>query len=178
MENYIEEVLYSEKDILDAVKRIAKEIEADYQGKKPVLVGLLKGSVPFLAELIKYINLDIQIDFMKVSSYSGAHSTGSVRILSDTSNSLRGRDVILVEDIVDTGLTITEVYRVLEAKGANSISICTLCDKKEARVYNTINPRYIGFEIPDKFIVGFGLDYNELYRNLPYIGVLKKEIYS
>ncbi len=178
MEKYIEEILYSEADIKREVKRIGKEITRDYKGKTPILVGLLKGSVPFMAELIKYIKTDVQIDFMKVSSYCGAHSSGSVRIVSDTTTSLKDRDVVIVEDIVDTGLTLSEVIKLIKAKGAASIAICTLCDKPEARLYPAADPKYIGFNIPDKFIVGFGLDYNELYRNLPYIGVLKKEVYS
>lgn len=178
MESFIEEVLYSESDIKREVERIGDEITKDYDGKTPILVGLLKGSVPFMAELIKHIKTNVEIDFMKVSSYCGAHSSGSVRIVSDTTISLKNRDVIIVEDIVDTGLTLSEVVKLIKAKGASSIAICTLCDKPEARLYNSADPKYIGFNIPDKFIVGFGLDYNELYRNLPYIGVLKKEIYS
>lgn len=178
MESFLEEILYSHEEIVRQAEKMGNEISREYEGKTPILIGLLKGSVPFMAELIKHITIDMQIDFMKVSSYSGTKSTGSVHILSDCSSSLKNRDVIIVEDIIDTGLTLSEVKKVLLAKGANSVEFCTLLDKVEGREFKEINAKYVGFEVPNKFVVGFGLDYNEKYRNLPYIGVLKKEIYS
>ena len=178
MENYIERVLYTHEDLVKRCAELGSQISKEYDGKRPLLIGLLKGSIPFMAELIKHIDIDIEVDFMKVSSYNGAHSTGSVRIIADTSTSLKNRDVLIIEDIVDTGLTLSEVIKVLRGKGAKSIEICTLFDKKEARKFDYVMVKYVGFQIPNEFIVGFGLDYNELYRNLPYIGVLKKDIYE
>lgn len=178
MDNFIERVMYTHEELVKRSKELAGQISKDYEGKRPLLLGLLKGSIPFMAELIKHISIDIEIDFMKVSSYNGTHSTGSVRIIADTSISIKNRDVLIIEDIIDTGLTLSEVIKVLRAKGAKSIEICTLFDKKEARKFDYVNVKYVGFSIPNEFIVGFGLDYNELYRNLPYIGVLKRSVYE
>ena len=159
MNNDIKEILITEDEIINRCKELGKEITKDYQGKTPILIGLLKGSVPFLAELMKRIEINMEIDFMDVSSYSGTESTGDVRIDKDLSNSIVGDDVIVVEDIVDTGKTLQKVVGLLYSKGANSVRIVSLLDKPERRIVD-LKADYIGFTIPDAFVVGFGLDFN------------------
>lgn len=176
--NVISEVLISHEEIVAKCEELGQQISKDYAGKKPLLVGLLNGAVPFLAELIKHIDCDMEMNFMDVSSYSNTQSTGHVRIDKDLLVDITDRNLILVEDIIDTGLTLDSVIKTLKERKAASIETCTLVDKPEGRKVNTVNPKYIGFRIPKKFVVGFGLDYNELYRNFPYIGVLKEEVYS
>lgn len=178
MENFIEEIVLSNEEIVRVCECIGKEITKEYENKNPLVVGLLKGSVPFMAELIKHIKCDIEIDFMEVSSYIGTNSTGAVTILKDVRADIRGRDLILVEDIVDTGLTIQEVINFLNSRGARSIEIATLLDKPAGRTVKCQTPKYIGATIEPKFVVGFGLDYNQKYRNLPYVGVLKRWVYE
>lgn len=177
MNNDIKEILITEDEIINRCKELGKEITKDYQGKTPILIGLLKGSVPFLAELMKRIEMNMEIDFMDVSSYSGTESTGDVRIDKDLSNSIVGDDVIVVEDIVDTGKTLQKVVGLLYSKGANSVRIVSLLDKPERRIVD-LKADYIGFTIPDAFVVGFGLDFNQKYRNLPYVGILKEDCYK
>lgn len=177
MDSFIEEVILSHDDIVAICERLGAQITHDYQGKDPVLVGLLKGSVPFLAELMKHIHTECTIDFMHTSSYAGVTSTGSVKVLHDLQHSCAGKHVILVEDIIDTGYTLSKVMELLKDRAASSVEIVTLLDKKEARKTTHVTPKYIGAAIPSKFVVGFGLDYEEHYRNLDYIGVLKPEIY-
>ena len=177
MNNDIKEILITEDEIIKRCKELGKEITKDYQGKTPILIGLLKGSVPFLAELMKRIEMNMEIDFMDVSSYSGTESTGDVRIDKDLSNSIVGDDVIVVEDIVDTGKTLQKVVGLLYSKGANSVRIVSLLDKPERRIVD-LKADYIGFTIPDAFVVGFGLDFNQKYRNLPYVGILKEDCYK
>ncbi|MGN1053722.1 MAG: hypoxanthine phosphoribosyltransferase [Erysipelotrichaceae bacterium] len=177
MNNDIKEILITEDEIINRCKELGKEITEDYQGKTPILIGLLKGSVPFLAELMKRIEINMEIDFMDVSSYSGTESTGDVRIDKDLSNSIVGDDVIVVEDIVDTGKTLQKVVGLLYSKGANSVRIVSLLDKPERRIVD-LKADYIGFTIPDAFVVGFGLDFNQKYRNLPYVGILKEDCYK
>lgn len=177
MNNDIKEILITEDEIIKRCKELGKEITEDYQGKTPILIGLLKGSVPFLAELMKRIEINMEIDFMDVSSYSGTESTGDVRIDKDLSNSIVGDDVIVVEDIVDTGKTLQKVVGLLYSKGANSVRIVSLLDKPERRIVD-LKADYIGFTIPDAFVVGFGLDFNQKYRNLPYVGILKEDCYK
>ncbi len=176
MHTDIESILISEKEINLKCKELAKKISEDYEGLKPVFVGLLKGSVPFMAELMKYVTIDIYIDFMDVSSYSGTESVGDVRINKDLDSSIQGEDIILVEDIVDTGKTLERVRSMMFQKGAKSVRIVSLLDKPDRRIVE-INADYVGFTIPNEFVVGFGLDFNQKYRNLPYIGILKKECY-
>ena len=178
MNDFIEEVLLSNEEIVRIAKELGKQISKDYEGKKPLLVGLLKGSVPFMAELMKHIDIEMEIDFMKASSYVGTQSSGTVVISKDTAVSVEGRHVVIIEDIVDSGLTITEVRKVLLARGALSVTVATLLDKPEGRTVKNLVPEYVGAEIPAKFVVGFGLDYDELYRNLPYVGVLKRSVYE
>lgn len=177
MNKDIKKVLISEEQIIERSKEIGAQISKDYEGKRPILIGLLKGSVPFLAELIKYIDIDMEIDFMDVSSYEGTESRGDVRIVKDLDRSIKDCDVIIVEDIVDTGRTLKTVTDLLYQKGAKSVKVASLLDKKERRVID-INADYVGFNIPDEFVIGFGLDFYQLYRNLPYIGVLKEECYK
>ncbi len=166
----IVEVLISREKVEERIKELAKEIEKDYAGKELVCVGLLKGSVMFMADLIKSIDLDLRIDFMKVSSYgSGTNSTGVVKILKDVDVDLAGKDVLIVEDIIDTGLTILNVKDFLSKKNPKSVKVCTLLDKPSRRVVE-VKGEYVGFEIPDEFVVGYGLDFDEKYRNLPFVG--------
>lgn len=179
MHDAIQKVLVTHEEIEMKCKELGKKITEDYSatGKTPLLVALLKGSVPFLAELVKHIDLDIQFDFMDVSSYEGTQSVGDVKILKDLDCSIKERSILLVEDIVDTGRTLKVVTQMLSNKGASDVKVVSLLDKPERRVVE-INADYVGFKIPNEFVVGFGLDYNELYRNLSYIGVLKPDVYK
>ena len=179
MHDVVEKVLVSEEDIVKRSMELGKQISDDYRktGKAPLLVALLKGSVPFLAELIKHIDLDIQFDFMDVSSYEGTESLGNIRIVKDLDCSVNNLSILLVEDIVDTGRTLKEVKRMLMSKGAKEVNVVSLLDKPERRVVD-IEAEYVGFTIPNEFVVGYGLDYDQKYRNLPYIGVLKREVYE
>ncbi|MEJ8737868.1 hypoxanthine phosphoribosyltransferase [Erysipelotrichaceae bacterium HCN-30851] len=179
MHSVVEKVLVSEEEIVKRSKELGKQISEDYRktGKAPLLVALLKGSVPFLAELVKHIDLDIQFDFMDVSSYEGTESIGDIKIIKDLDCSVKGIPILLVEDIVDTGRTLKEVTRLLKNKGASDVKVVSLLDKPDRRDVD-IKADYVGFVIPNEFVVGYGLDYNQLYRNLPYIGVLKPEIYK
>lgn len=177
MHKDIKAVLVSHSEIEKRSIELAQEIKEAYQDKKaPLLVALLKGSVPFLAELIKHMELDIEVDFMDVSSYEGTESVGDVRILKDLDQSIKEDNILLVEDIVDTGKTVEQVTKLMYNKGAADVKVVTLLDKPGRRVVD-VKADFIGFEIPNEFVVGFGLDYNEKYRNLPYVGVLKDEVY-
>ena len=179
MNDVIERILVTEEEIIKRSKELGAVITQDYRdaGKTPIVVGLLKGSVPFLAEIMKHIDLDIEIDFMDVSSYDGAQSVGDVKINKDLNQDIEGRDIILVEDILDSGVTLHYLKDYLSVRRPASITIATLLDKP-ARRKAPIHAAYAGFEVPDAFVVGYGLDYAEKYRNLPYIGVLKPEVYS
>lgn len=168
------EKMISEEEIAKRTKELAKEIENDYRGKELVCVGLLKGSIMFMAELLKNINIELAMDFMKVSSYHGGmDSTGVVKILKDVDMDISGKDVLIIEDIIDTGLTLENVKKFLMAKQPKSLKVCSLLDKPSRRKVE-MKGEYIGFEIPDEFVIGYGLDYDELYRNLPYIGKVVK----
>ena len=175
----IDKVLVTEEQIRARSKELGEQITNDYakENKAPLLVALLRGSVPFLAELIKHIDLDIQYDFMDVTSYEGTESTGDIRILKDLDDSVQGLDLLVVEDIVDTGRTIHTVCRTLLHKGAASVKIVTLLDKPSRREAD-VKPDYIGFEVENEFVVGYGLDFDQHYRTLPYGGVLKDECYQ
>ena len=176
MDSFVEEILLSNKEIVEVCERLGEQITADYRDKKPILVGLLKGSIPFLAELMKHIKCDLEVDFMQASSYVGVKSSGAVMVLKDMITPVVGRHLLIVEDIVDTGLTLQEVMNLLST-GAASIEVVTLLDKPEGRKVE-VDLKYVGRRIPNKFVIGFGLDYNELYRNLDYIGVLKASVYK
>lgn len=178
MNNDIERVLISEKEIKEAVSRIALEIEKDFEGRDVLFVGLLKGSVAFMADLIKAYTKKCTIDFMAVSSYGNStESSGRVNIVKDLSQSIEGKDIIIVEDIIDSGNTLSFIKSYFAAKKANTVKICTLLNKPDRRVAE-IEVDYLGFDIPDEFVIGYGLDYAEHYRNLPYVGVLKRSVYS
>lgn len=175
----IERVLLTEDQIEQRCKELAAAIEKDYEDRhiQPIVVGLLKGSVPFMAELIKYFRHPIEIDFISVSSYQGTESVGDVKIDKDMDLSSKGKNVLIVEDIVDTGRTLREVKKLFYNKGAEDVKIVALLDKPERRIVD-IQADYIGFTVPNEFVVGYGLDYNQKYRNLPYIGILKPEVYA
>jgi hypoxanthine phosphoribosyltransferase len=175
----VAEILLSEAEIAAEVRELGARISADYRGRELTLVSVLKGSLPFMADLMRSIDIPLRIDLMEVSSYGGAstESSGLVRILKDLSSSIEGADVLIVEDIIDTGLTLNYLIRYLRGKGPASLRICTLLDKPARRLVE-IEVDYTGFRIPDQFVVGYGLDYGELYRNLRYVGVLKPEVYS
>ena len=164
-------ILINKSKLEKIIEELGKQIEKDYQGKELVFVGILKGSVMFMSELAKNVKSNVELDFMDVSSYQGTQSTGTVTINKDIRNSIEGKDVILVEDIIDTGRTLTYVLEYLKQKNPNSIKIATMLSKPSRRVME-LNVDYIGFSIEDKFVVGYGLDYNEKYRNLPYIGYI------
>jgi len=178
-EKDIKKILVSEEEIVKRAEELGAEITKDYteMGSKPLIVALLRGSVPFLAELIKHIDMDIQYDFMDVSSYEGTESIGDIRIIKDLDTSIKGLDILLVEDIVDTGRTIKTVCNTLLHKGAKSVKIVTLLDKPSRRTVD-VSADYIGFEVANEFVVGYGMDFDQRYRCLPYIGVLKDECYA
>lgn len=177
LNNDISEVVLSEEDIDRIVTDLGETIKKDYEGKTPILVGLLKGSVLFMGDLIKKIDTHLEIDFMDVSSYVGTKSTGEVQILKDLSGSVDGRHILIVEDIIETGTTLNSIINLIKSRNAASIEIVTLLDKPVNRKLH-VDVKYIGTEIPDGFVVGYGLDFDEKYRNLPYIGLLKPELYS
>ena len=178
MHKDIESILLSEKQLEKIVNSIAKMIEKDYNGKEFIMIGLLKGSVAFMADLMKKVDLDFAIDFIEASSYgSGTESSGKVKIKSEGTISVEGKHILLIEDIIDSGNTLNFVCNYLVTKGAKSVRVATLCDKPSRRKI-PFTPDYVGAEIPDEFIVGYGLDYDEKYRNLPYIGVLKRSVYE
>lgn len=176
MKNKIERVLFSEEEIIEKCKELGKTISDEYRGKNVLLVGLLKGSIPFMAELSKYIDIEVAYDYMKVSSYSGVESTNVV-LKQDIEQDIEGKVVLIIEDILDTGKTLSTVIKMLKERNPEDIQIVTLLDKKEGRKVD-IKAKYVGFEIPNAFVVGFGLDYNERFRNLPYVGILKEEVYK
>lgn len=177
MKDDILKVLLSEEEIKAKVKELGDEITRDYQGKTPIVVSVLKGSFVFVSDLVRCMDVPCELDFMVVSSFNGVVSTGAVRIIKDIAISLDGRDVLVVEDILDSGLTLKYISEILKGRNAKSVKIATLLDKPSRHKSNIV-PDYVGFTVPDEFVVGYGLDYNELYRNLPYIGILKPEVYS
>ena len=177
MTNDIERVLISEEEIEAEVTRVGRQITEDFRDKNPIFVGVLKGCFIFMADLMRHVDIKCTMDFMAVSSYSGTSSTGAVKINKDLGQDIEGRHVIIVEDILDSGVTLSYLKHYLLGRRPASITIATLMDKP-ARRKSDIVADYSCFEVPDAFVVGYGLDYNEQYRNLPYIGVLKPEVYS
>jgi hypoxanthine phosphoribosyltransferase len=174
----IEKVFHSEEEIKEIVTEMGRRISEDYQGKNLLLVSVLKGSVVFMADLMRAITIPCEIDFMAVSSYgNGVKTSGVVKMEMDLTKDIAGKDVLIVEDILDSGRTLAYLISLLEARNPASIRICTLFDKPSRRQVD-VHASYSGIEVPDEFIVGYGLDYNEKYRNLPFIGVLKPEIYN
>lgn len=179
MLNDIEKVYYSEETLKEIVERLGKQISEDYKDKNLLLVSVLKGSVIFMADLMRSITVPCAIDFMCVSSYANkTESSGAVKIIKDLDINLEGWDVLIVEDILDSGRTLSYLKKILLSRNPKSMKICTLLDKPERRVVDDVWSDYSGAEVPDEFVVGYGLDYDEKYRNLPFIGVLKREVYE
>ncbi len=176
--NDIEKVLIKAEDLDAKIMELAHQLEEDYQDKKPIAICLLKGSVHFFSEVCKYMSIPMEYDFLRASSYSGTHSGGKINVTHKPLANLEKRHLLLFEDIIDTGLTLSTIVKLLREEKPASIEIVTLLDKPEMRKVKDVVPKYTGFYIPNKFVVGFGLDYNDLYRNLPYIGVLKPAIYE
>ncbi len=173
----LEKILFDEQQIDGVVRELGIQLSADYKGKQPVVICVLKGAVLFMADLVKRMEISLEIDFMAISSYgASSQSSGVVRILKDLDRSVEGRHVLIVEDIVDTGLTLAYLKEVLLHRRATSVQVVTLFDKPEGRKVD-IDVDYCGYTVPNEFIVGYGLDYAERYRNLPYVGVLKPEVY-
>ncbi|MBO2945961.1 hypoxanthine phosphoribosyltransferase [Paenibacillus sp. F411] len=178
MQNDIQEVLISEEELQAKIKELGQKLSSEYEGRDPLVICVLKGAFIFMADLVKNITVPIELDFMAVSSYGAStKSSGVVKIIKDLDQSVEGRDVLIVEDIIDSGLTLSYLIKLLEDRKAKTVSVVTLFDKPSGRTVE-LTADYTGFVIPDAFIVGYGLDYAEHYRNLPYIGILKPEIYS
>ncbi|ASS89739.1 MAG: hypoxanthine phosphoribosyltransferase [Bacillaceae bacterium] len=174
----IEKVLISEEEIKEKVKELGAILTEEYKNKFPLAIGVLKGAMPFMADLIKHINTYLEIDFMDVSSYGNKTvSSGEVKIIKDLDTSVEGRDLLIIEDIIDSGLTLSYLVDLFRYRKAASVKIVTLLDKPSGRKAN-IEADYVCFEVPDAFVVGYGLDYAEKYRNLPFIGILKPEVYQ
>ena len=179
MEEDILKVLISEEELKNRISQLGEELTRDYAGKDPVILGVLKGVVVFYADMIRQIRVPCQMDFMCLSSYHGTQSTGNMVVRQDMSVDVSGRHVLILEDIFDTGTSLDYTYHHVLSKRPASIRICTLLDKPERRKPGiTLKPDYVGFTIPNEFVVGYGLDFNEHYRNLPYVGVLKPEAYE
>lgn len=179
MDQDIDHILVSEEALKAKVTELGAQISRDYAGKQLLLVSILKGGVVFMADLMRAVTIPCAIDFMVVSSYGGSNtmSTGLVKIIKDLDSDLSGKDVLIVEDILDTGITLSHLMPMLKMRNPNSVRLCTILSKPSRRQAQ-IEPDYLGFEVPDEFVVGFGLDYCQKYRNMPYIGVLKPEVYS
>ncbi|WP_314067811.1 hypoxanthine phosphoribosyltransferase [uncultured Vagococcus sp.] len=178
LEKDIEKSLYSREEIAIKTKELGQQITKDYADKNPLVIGILKGAIPFMADLIREMDMQLEMDFMDVSSYGEALvSSGEVKIIKDLDTNVAGRDLLIVEDIIDSGQTLKYLVELFKYRQAKSVKIVTLLDKPEGRVVD-IYPDYSGFNVPNEFVVGFGLDYKENYRNLPFVGVLKPEIYE
>ena len=178
MKNDMERVLFSQEQLAEKTKELGKQLTKDYQDKNPLVVGILKGAMPFLSDLVKEMDIYLEMDYMDVSSYgNGTVSSGEVKIVKDLNTNVEGRDLLLVEDIIDSGRTLSYLADMFKYRKARSVKIVTLLDKPEGRVVD-ITADYVGFLVPNEFVVGYGLDYAERYRNLPYVGILKPEIYE
>ncbi|QII81547.1 hypoxanthine phosphoribosyltransferase [Jeotgalibaca arthritidis] len=174
----IKEVLYTEEEIRQATQELGAVLTKEYAGKNPLMIGVLKGAIMFMTDLSRAMDCDLELDFMDVTSYGAAiESSGDVKILKDLDTSVEGRDLLIVEDIIDTGRTLSYLIEIFRHRKAKSIKVVTLLDKKERRAVD-LEADYVGIHVPNEFVVGYGLDYIEKYRNLPYIGVLKEEIYQ
>ncbi|PMB84998.1 hypoxanthine phosphoribosyltransferase [Dolosicoccus paucivorans] len=179
LEKDIERVLVTKEELQEKITELGAQITKDYEGEELLVIGILRGSVLFMTDLIKAINLYMEIDFMDVSSYGEATtSSGEVKILKDLESPVEGRHLLIVEDIIDTGRTLRYLMDLLKHRKAASVKVITLLDKPSRRVIKNVEPDYTGFEVPNEFVVGYGLDFKQHYRNLPYIGVLKPEIYE
>lgn len=179
MEKDIEQVLITEQQLKDRIAELGEILTKEYEGKDPVIVGVLKGVVVFYADMVRAVKTPCQMDFMWISSYAGTSSTGNMNVKKDVSVDIKGRHVLILEDIFDTGNSLDFTYRHLLSKEPASLKICTLLDKPSRRKEGiTLQADFVGFTVPNAFVVGYGLDYNEHYRNLPYVGILKPEVYS
>ena len=178
MHQDLERIMLTEEELRGRVREVALAVDALYQGKRPLVIGILKGSIIFYADFIRHLTVPVELDFMAVSSYgSGSVSSGKLRIKKDLDKDVKGRDVVVVEDIIDSGFTLANLKELLKERGAESVRIVTLLNKAGRREYE-IAPDFNCFDIENEFVVGYGLDYNEQYRNLPYIGILKREVYT
>ena len=178
MLNDIDHILISEEQLKETVARMGAEISKDYEGKNLLVISVLKGAAVFMSDILRAITIPCRIDFMAASSYgAGTETKGSVKIVKDLDIDVSGFDILIVEDILDSGVTLSNIIKLLESRKANSVKVCTLLSKPARRKVE-VPVAYEGFEVPDEFVVGYGLDYAELYRNLPFIGVLKEEVYS
>jgi hypoxanthine phosphoribosyltransferase len=177
MHDDVERVLFTQEQIQQRVKELGDEIARDYSNRDPYLVTILKGSIPFIADLMRAMNCPLSLDVMAVASYAGHHSSGEVRLIKDLDASIEGQHILVVEDIIDTGLTLSYVLGNLRQRAPASVKVATFLDKPSRRK-TPIDVDYVGFTIPDAFVVGYGLDWNQRYRNLPYVGVLKRDVYA
>lgn len=178
MNNDLQKILIDKEKLQNRIVELGQEISNDYRGKDLLVICVLKGAVLFMADLVQNIDIPLEMDFMAVSSYGNStHSSGVVRIIKDLDASIENKDLLIVEDIVDSGLTLSYLMDLLKSRGIKSIKVCSLLEKPENKI-SKVNVDYIGFQVPDEFVVGYGLDYAQKYRNLPYIGVLKEEIYK
>lgn len=178
MNNDIERVIYSQADIAKRETELAKQICADYRDKRPIIVSVLTGAILFSIDMLEKMDIYAQMDFVDISSFEGGvESTGKIKLIHDLKNSIKGRNVLVMEDIVDSGRTLKFLMELLADRGAESIKVCSLLDKPEGRMVD-IHADYVGFNVPNEFLVGYGLDYRGYYRNLPYVGVLKPEVYN
>ncbi len=179
MEQDIQQILITEEQLRARIEELGQQLTQDYAGKNPIIVGVLKGVVVFYADMVRKIKVPCQMDFMWLSSYAGSSSTGKIVVKQDVTADVKGRHVLILEDIYDTGNSLDFTCRHLMAKQPASLKICTLLDKPERRKPGiTLKPDYVGFTVPNAFVVGYGLDYNEQYRNLPYVGILKPDVYE
>lgn len=177
--NDIKEVLVTAEEIQETIQELGKRLSEDYKGKEVIVVGILRGAAIFMADIIRAMDVYVEIDFMDVSSYGKEfESSGEIKIIKDLDTHLEGRHVLIVEDIIDTGRTLKHLVNLFNYRRAASVKVCTLLDKPARRVIKDIIPDYVGLEVPDEFVVGYGLDYDQKYRNLPYVGVLKPEVYE
>lgn len=178
MHDEIQDILISEEELQAKIKELGTMLTEEYNGRFPLVIGVLKGALPFMADIVKRMNIHLEMDFMDVSSYAGGTvSTGEVKIIKDLDTTVYDRDIVILEDIIDSGRTLKYLISLLQTRGAKSLKVVTLLDKPEGRVVD-LTADLVGFTVPDEFVVGYGLDYAERYRNLPYIGVLKPEIYQ
>ena len=179
MKNDIQKILISQEELQDKIKHLAEEVSRDYAGKNPVFVGVMKGVLLFMGDFLQNVTIPCEMDIMRVASYEGTGSTGNIRMMADITTDIRGRHVVILEDIFDTGRSLEYTCRYLLEKEPASLKIVTLLDKPERRLpWVSLKADYTGFVIPNEFVVGYGMDYNEYYRNLPYVGILKPEVYK
>jgi hypoxanthine phosphoribosyltransferase len=177
MHDDVDRILFSTEQIQQRVQELGKQIAQDYEGRDPHLITIVKGSIPFISDLMRWMDMPLSLDLLGVSSYAGTSSSGEVRLTKDLDHSIEGRHVLVVEDIIDTGLTLSYVLRNLRQRAPASLKVVTFLDKPAGRG-TQIEADYVGFTIPDEFVIGYGLDWNQRYRNLPYVGILKRDVYA